>query len=68
MQSTPATPSKRPWQGPRIAFEMPFRNTQFINGCAADGGSNPATTNSFTPVVKTGAAADASFPTCVAAS
>jgi hypothetical protein len=68
MQSPPATFSKRPWQGPSIAFEMPFRDTQFVNGCAADGGSNPGTTNTFTPVVKTGASTDATYPTCVASS
>jgi hypothetical protein len=60
--------SRRPWQRPTIAFEMPFRATQFVNGCAADGGVNPATTNTFTPVVKLGAAQDSTFITCVAAS
>jgi hypothetical protein len=42
--------------------------TQFVNGCAADGGVNPATTNTFTPVVKVGAAQDSIFITCVASS
>jgi hypothetical protein len=60
--------SRRPWQRPTIAFEMPFRETQFVNGCAADGGVNPATTNTFTPVVKVGAAQDSIFITCVASS
>jgi hypothetical protein len=60
--------SRRPWQCPTIAFEMPFRATQFVNGCAADGGVNPATSNTFTPVVKLGAAQDTIFVTCVSAS
>ena len=59
---------RRVWQRPTIAFEMPFRATQFVNGCAADGGTNPGTTNTFTPVVKLGAAQDTLFITCVSAS
>ncbi|HEY7245500.1 MAG TPA: hypothetical protein VH678_16645 [Xanthobacteraceae bacterium] len=47
---------------------MPFRETQFINGCTADGGANPATTNTFTPVVKIGAAQDTIYITCIASS
>jgi hypothetical protein len=68
MQSATASPRKRAWQRPGITFEMPFRNTQSLNGCAADGGTNPATSNTFTPVVKTGAATDTIYPSCVASS
>jgi hypothetical protein len=63
-----APSGRRPWQRPSIAFEMPFRDTHFVNGCAADGGARPDTTNTFTPVVKLGAAQDTTFITCVAAS
>ncbi len=68
MEPVTARRSKRPWQCPSIAFEMPFRATQFVNGCAADGGANPSTTNTFTPVLKNGASQDNTFLTCVAAS
>jgi hypothetical protein len=68
MDPLTAPSSRRPWQRPTIAFEMPFRDTRFVNGCAADGGANPATTNTFTPVVKVGVAQDATLITCVAAS
>lgn len=68
MEPLTAPRSRRAWQRPTIAFEMPFRATQFVNGCAADGGVNPGVTNTFTPVVKTGIAQDTTFITCVAAS
>jgi hypothetical protein len=68
MESLTAARSMRPWQRPSIAFEMPFSESRFVNGCAGDGGSNPATTNTFTPVVKIGAAQDALFITCISAS
>jgi len=69
MEPLTAPRSRRGWQRPTIAFEMPFHATQFVNGCAADGGVNPApSTNTFSPVVKTGIAQDATFITCVASS
>jgi hypothetical protein len=68
MEPFTAPRNRRVWQRPTIAFEMPFRATQFVNGCAADGGVNPATTNTFTPVVKLGPAQDTTFITCVSAS
>ena len=68
METLTAPRNRRVWQRPTIAFEMPFRATQFGNGRAAMG-ANPATTNTFTPVVKLGAAAeDLIFVTCVSAS
>jgi hypothetical protein len=68
MEPLTAPRNGRVWQRPSIAFEMPFRATQFVNGCAADGGVNPATSNTFTPVVKLGAAQDTIFVTCVSSS
>ncbi len=68
MEPVTAPRGRRPWQRPAIAFEMPFRQTQFVNGCTADGGANPATTNTFTPVVKIGAAQDTIYITCIASS
>jgi len=64
MEPTPS--SKRQWHPPAITIEMPFRQTQFVNGCAGDGSA--LATNTFTPVVKTGAAVDSTFPTCIASS
>jgi hypothetical protein len=49
--------SRRPSGGAQpLPSRCHFGRPSFVNGCAADGGTNPGTTNIFTPVLKLGAA------------